>query len=146
MKKITIVFIVVFCLICFMEFSCLAEEPSSLASGNFWNNSGSEEAKLYLIVGFLLGMGECLDKLMSIPIGGRGDSNDVIVLQELVDLHNFLKNQLEAVYNIVDDLYKDPANTYIQLGQMIKIACQILRGEDIESLLEVAREEALQNQ
>ena len=31
----------------------------------------------------------CLDKLTSTPIGGRGDGNDVIVLQELVDLYNF---------------------------------------------------------
>jgi len=126
-----------------MEFSCLAEESSSLTPGNFWNNSGPEEAKLYLIVGFTLGMRGCLDKLISIPIGGSGDGNDVIALQELVDLYNFLKNNLEAVYNIVDDLYKDPANTYIQLAQMIKVACQKLRGEDIEPLLRELREEAL---
>ena len=146
MKKITIILIIVLCLLYFIEISCLAEEPSSLTPGNFWNNSGSEEAKLYLIVGFMLGMGGCLDKLTSIPIGGRGDSNDVIVIQELVDLHNFLKNHLEAVYNIVDDLYKDPANTYIQLAQMIEVACQKLKGEDIEPLLQEARKEALQNQ
>ena len=125
-----------------MVFSCLAEESSSLTPGNFWNNSGSEEAKLYLIVGFTLGMRGCLDKLISIPIGARGDSNDVGI-QELVDLYNFLKNHLEAVYNIVDDLYKDPANTYIQLAQMIEVACQKLRGEDIEPLLRELREEAL---
>ena len=142
MKKITILFIIVFCLLSFMVFSCLAEESSSLTPGNFWNNSGSEEAKLYLIVGFTLGMRGCLDKLISIPIGARGDSNDVGI-QELVDLYNFLKNHLEAVYNIVDDLYKDPANTYIQLAQMIEVACQKLRGEDIEPLLRELREEAL---
>ena len=126
-----------------MEFSCLAEESSNLTPGNFWNNSGSEEAKLCLIVGFTLGMRGCLDKLISILIGGSGDGNDVIALQELVDLYNFLKNHLEAVYNIVDDLYKDPANTYIQLELIREIACLKLKGEDIEPLLRELREEAL---
>ncbi len=55
MKKTFIIFIIVICLLSFMEISCLAEEPLSLTPGNFWNNSGSEEAKLYLIVGLHLG-------------------------------------------------------------------------------------------
>lgn len=43
----------------------------------------------------------------------------------------------------MDDLYKDPANTYIKLAPIIEIACQKLKGEDVEPLLQKARKEAL---
>ena len=43
----------------------------------------------------------------------------------------------------IDDLYKDPANSYISTANMCLIATRKLRGEPIESLLRELRKDAL---
>ena len=49
----------------------------------------------------------------------------------------------KTVVNIINDLYKDPANTYISVSNMCLIASRKLRGEPIESLLRELRKDAL---
>ena len=139
MKKIIIIFTVVFCLISFVEISYLAEEPSSPGPGYIRSNKLSDTTKIYFVMGFIAGMEECLNKLTPIPV--ERDSNGGIALQELIDLYYFVRDHGLAVISVMDDLYKDPANTYIILAPIIKIACQKLKGEDIEKLLKEARKE-----
>ncbi len=62
---------------------------------------------------------------------------------ELKDLSTFIEKHGSATLKIMDDLYKDPANTYIYTTDIIEIACKKLKGEDIEPLLQKARKEAL---
>jgi len=144
MKKITIIFIIVFCLLSFMENSCLAEEPSSPGPGYIWNNKLSDTTKIYFVMGFVTGLEECLNKLTPIPV--ERNSNGGIALQELMDLYYFVREHELAIISVIDDLYRDPANTYIILAPIIEIACQKLKGEDIEPLLQEARKEAFQDQ
>jgi len=49
----------------------------------------------------------------------------------------------ETFINVISDLYKDPANTYIPISNMCIIASRKIRGETIEALLREAREKAL---
>ena len=143
MKKITIILTVVFCLISFGEISYLTEEPSSPGPGYIWSNKLSGTTKIYFVMGFISGMEECLDKLTPIPIEIDSGRDVGIALQELIDLYCFVREHKLAVMSVMDDLYKDPANTYIILAPIIEIACQKLKGEDIEPLLQKARKEAL---
>lgn len=145
MKKIIIIFIIVCCLLYFIEIFCLSEESPNQYLGKAWNNL-EEGERLFLIAGFSLGMKAlfdyALDEVESITIQTKPRNN--LVLKEFMDFRDFLSNHLEAIYKMVDDLYKDPANMYIEFTQIIKIAYQKLVGEDIEPLLQKARKKALQ--
>lgn len=63
----------------------------------------------------------------------------------MVDLSEFLwEIDVTVISKVMDDLYKDPANLYIYVFAMINIAYHKLKGEDVEPLLQKAREEGLQ--
>jgi len=139
MKRIIIIFIIVCCLLSFVEFSCLAEKP--LTKGEFWNVSSFME-KVYYITGFRMGILKCVLKLG--PLTPRSKGSDLaIAFDELLDLYGFIREHLDAIITVMDDLYKEPANTYIQLESICEIACQKLKGEDIEPLLREERKKAL---
>jgi len=65
----------------------------------------------------------------------------------LGSLHKYLEFSslfdLEIVSNVVTDLYKDPANTYIFIADIYFITLRKLKGENIESSLRELREKAL---
>ena len=139
MKRIIIIFIIMCCLLSFVEFSCLAEE--SLTNGDFWNVSSFME-KVNYITGFRMGILKCVLKLG--PLTPRAKGSDLaIAFDELLDLYGFIREHLDAIITVMDDLYKEPANTYIQLELICEIACEKLKGEDIEPLLREARKKAL---
>ena len=139
MKRIIIIFIIALCLLSFIEISCLAQEP--LTNGGFWNSSTFME-KLNYITGFRMGILKCVLKLGPLTPKAKG-SDLAIAFDELIDLYGFIKEHTNAIITVMDDLYKDPANTYIQLELICEIACQKLKGEDIEPLLQEARKKAL---
>ena len=60
MKRIIIIFIIAFCLLSFIEISCLAQE--SLTYGGLWNASTFME-KLNYITGFKIGILKCVLEL-----------------------------------------------------------------------------------
>ena len=139
MKRIIIIFIIMCCLLSFVEFSCLAEE--SLTNGDFWNVSSFME-KVNYITGFRMGILKCVLKLG--PLTPRAKGSDLAIsFDELLDLYGFIREHLDAIITVMDDLYKEPANTYIQLELICEIACEKLKGEDIEPLLREARKKAL---
>jgi hypothetical protein len=132
-------FLIVFYLLCLLEVSCLANESPS--PGEFWNTS-SVEGKTLFVLGFQQGIAMCLFKL-NLKI--TGILNKIEVWDELRDFDIFIGKDKQgiATLKVMDDLYKDPANTFIYNTDMIYIAYQKLRCEDIEALLQKAREEAL---
>jgi hypothetical protein len=98
--------------------------------------------KLSYITGFRIGILKCVLKLGPLTSKAKG-SDLAIAFDELIDLYGFIKEHTKAIITVMDDLYKDPANTYIQLELICEIACQKLKGEDIEPLLQEARKKAL---
>lgn len=139
MKRIIIIFIIICCLLSFVEFSCLAEK--SLTKGEFWNVSSFYEKANY-ITGFRMGILKCVLKLG--PLTPRAKGSDLaIAFDELLDLYGFIREHFDAIITVMDDLYKEPANTYIPPESICEIACQKLKGEDIEPLLQEARKKAL---
>jgi len=122
-----------------VELSYLAEEP--LTHGDLWNVSSFIE-KINYITGFRMGILKCVLKLG--PLTPRAKGSDLaIAFDELIDLYGFIKEHSDTIITVMDDLYKEPANTYIQIESICEIACQKLKGESIESSLREARKKAL---
>ena len=150
MKKIIIIFIIVFCLFSFMEISCLAKEPHNY--GKIWN-SWSDYIRSIYIMGLKDGLQnqiyfsfihrliieekDVFDKFLK--------DSEVVKTEEKGNriLWDFIMFDDEAIRNVMTDLYKDPANTYISFYDMGGIAYRKLKGESIELLLRELREEAL---
>jgi len=139
MKRIIIIFLIVFYLLSFTEVSYLTEELMS--PGEFWNVLTKVEKATYQR-GFRDGIVECLNKLVPLIKDkdiGLPSIFLIMALDELDDLYHFIWGHGEAVETVMDNLYKDPANTYIKYPSMCEIACQKLKGEDVEQLLKKAR-------
>jgi len=142
-------FLIVFYLLCLLEVSCLANERPS--PGEFWNIT-SAEGKVLFVLGYQQGIAMCLLEL-SPKINGILYKIDVVwdercdelneACYELKDYGIFIGKEEIAILKVMDDLYKDPANTFIYNTDMIYIAYQKLKGEDIEALLQKVREEGL---
>jgi len=150
MKKIIIIFIIVICLFSFMEISCLA----NFSYGEFWN-SIDEESKMAYVAGVREGVEMCLLQLIdySPPLSTNKEAVEKFATT-LENNYNFIElftkdgmektpNLFKTLTKIIDDLYKDPANTYIGISNMCIIASRKLRGEPVESLLGESREKAL---
>ena len=142
MKRTVIIFIIALCLLCFMEISCLASAEELPSSGEAWNMF-SVTTKRAFMIGFQGGIAMSFSKVDPIVVGCSADSVEMKVWVELVNLFNFINEHVDAILKVMDDLYKDPANTYIIANSIIEIACQKLKGEDIEPLLQEARKKAL---
>ena len=148
-------FLIVFYLLCLLEVSCLANERPS--PGEFWNIT-SDEGKVLFVLGYQQGIAMCLCELTSKINGILEVSYPPPIEAEVWDEHwdelreacyelkdygIFIGKEEIAILKVMDDLYKDPANTFIYNTDMIYIAYQKLKGEDIEALLQKVREEGL---
>jgi len=150
MKKIIIIFIIVFCLLSFMGISCLA----NFSYGEFWN-SIDEESKMAYVAGVREGVEMCLLQLIDYSPPLSTDKEAIAKFSTTLEnnynfIALFMKDEMEKTPNllktftkIMDDLYKDHANTYIGISNMCIIASRKLRGEPIDSLLRDLRKKAL---
>ncbi len=150
MKKIVIIFIIVFCLFSFMEISCLAKEPHNY--GKIWNSWSDYIRSIYI-----MGLKDGLQKQVTLPFIAQLKIEEKDVFDKFLKdsevvkteekrnriLWDFIMFDDEAIRNVMTDLYKDPANTYISFYDMGGIAYRKLKGESIELLLRELREEAL---
>lgn len=150
MKKIIIIFIIVFCLFSFMEISCLAKEPHNY--GKIWNSWSDYIRSIYI-----MGLKDGLQKQVTLPFIAQLKIEEKDVFDKFLKdsevvkteekgnriLWDFIMFDDEAIRNVMTDLYKDPANTYISFYDMGGIAYRKLKGESIELLLRELREEAL---
>lgn len=151
MKKIIILLLVAFCLLCFMEISCFAEGPLPVLNGEFWNGLTKLEGSLAIKGAYIRGVKDGIEKgiecMGKLPLDKDKDGTTAFLL--LLDFLVIISEAPKAVVTVMDDLYKDPANTYIPLCSMCEIASMKLKSEDeewmeyIESLLKEAREKAL---
>jgi len=150
MKKITIFFVITFCLLFFTDIPCLAEEPVNW--GEFWNSSSGIEKNAYLI-GISLGFEKVVSDYMNWgffyfkeePENNEIDAEKKSFSSIFIKYYQLQKNisaDFNAIIKIMSDLYKNPANKYIPFSEIIFIACQKLKGEDIEPLLQEARKES----
>jgi len=128
MKRTIIVFIIVFCLISFVEFSCLAKETGTAVE--LWNDVLMSD----LIKGvYIRGIeGGFLLSRITTP-------SEVVIDKLLKDWYSFISQNNETIIRVMNDLYKDPADTYISWSLMCLIACNKLKGEDVEQFLKDVR-------
>jgi len=145
----------VFFLLSFAGGSCLSKEASSPC--RMWNTM-DDNNKISYIMGIKEGIEMCMYKLADwLPAFTNKDgavlffailedySNFVGLFYDeaIVDDYNKFIDRLHTVAKTISDLYKDPANTYINVSDMCILASRKLIGEDIEPLLREARKEAL---
>jgi len=153
MKKIIIIFIILCCLLSFMEISCFTKEAHS--PSQMWNSFDDNAKEVYLW-GIREGIVMCMEQITErFLLPAFINKNDTSIIEDIlenydqfvrifdVDDYETQYNLLKTVVNILNNLYKDPANTYIAVSDMCLLASRKLRGESIESLLRVLREKAL---
>ena len=80
----------------------------------------------------------------------KGIAKGIMLTMTMIDLnesdheiilfnYNFVNSHIIEIKKVMDDLYKDPANSLIKLDWMCRIAYSKLRGEDVESLIGAGR-------
>ena len=148
MKKITIIFIIVICLISFAGASSLAK------NSDVWNQL-KDFNKGVLVFGIRQGVWMCIEQLADCrPTQFANNESEIKFMAFLKDAVNFTNLFLtgdteksadlwKSLVEVIDDLYKDPANSYIPIANMCLVASRKLRGEPIESLLRELRKDAL---
>jgi hypothetical protein len=136
MKRIVFTFIIVFFLIYFMNLFCLAEDISK--PGDMWNGilefdriCGHKISDIMKGL-YIRGMAQGMDITLSL---GLTDED----VEKIYDQALFIVNHIEEIINIMDDLYRDPANVNIATGWMCIIARSKLKGEDVEDMMRDAR-------
>lgn len=148
MKKITIIFIVVLVLLSFVEISSLAK-PSEV-----WNPLKDFDKEV-LVIGVRQGVWMFMEQLADCrPIQFANSELEAKFMAFYKDALNFTNlfstgdteksvDLWKSLVEVIDDLYKDPANSYIPIANMCLLASRKLRGEPIESLLRELRKDAL---
>ena len=148
MKKITIIFIIVICLLSFLGTSSLAK-PSET-----WNLLKDFD-KGVLVVGVREGAWMFIEQVADCrPTQFANSELEAKFMAFYKDALNFTNlfstgnkekdiDLWKSLVEVIDDLYKDPANSYIPIANMCLVASRKLRGEPIESLLREFRKDAL---
>jgi len=133
-----------------MDIFCLAEEPYNY--GKIWNSWSDYMRSIYT-----MGLKDGLQDQFSFSFIARLMMEENNVLDKYFKdseviktektrnrtLWDFIMFDDKAIRNVMTDLYKDPANVYIEFSSMCLIAYHKLKGEDIEPLLQEARKKAL---
>ena len=147
MKRIIII-IITFCLLFFVGLSYLAEEPPNFSKR--WD-SLSDYGKVTYLIGLGEGLGQgfldCVNWFTpNLPEGEEGEKIRAYIpigINKYFEYVNFISTNGEVVIKVISDLYKNPANVYINTPEMSFLAYRKLKGESIESLLRELREQAL---
>jgi hypothetical protein len=168
-KRVVIIFIIAFCLLSFVERSCLAQESvksetwpvkykiwkDNFNYAEFWNSLSVNEKLIYL-----LGVCGGLEKYHSetnkfILVTYKRLDNNQLSKEEMTNEFlkvSSVKGEMVAwalqvkfgLYNeikkMTDDIYKDSANKYISVVDAGLLSFYKFHGEPIELLLKVTRE------
>lgn len=145
MKRIIIIFIIVFCLISFTGTSYPDEEPQNVAK--IWKSFTIYEKECYLI-GISDGI---MTTLVDFDKHEKRDEKVREIIKLLInEKYDFLflpslwsHRKRSAVIKVMNELYKNPDNIYIGSASMCFIAIRKLKGESIEPLLRELRKKAL---
>lgn len=149
MRKIIIIFMIVFCLLSFTGINYSNEEPKKYVE--LWNSSSNIQK-----ITFILAMDYGITKGIEICSNGFAyyfseregeEKGKQIFITALSILNEYLEIRstfdIEVISKVVTELYKDPANSYIRISDMYILALRKVKGENIESLLRESREKAL---
>ena len=141
-KKIAAIFIVTFCLLSFMENSCLAQ--AVLNYGEYWNSLSDREKIIYFIGvrdGIAKGGRDCVEWF---AYSLKKEKEPQLLGADFIDEYywydKFFSSHRDAIIKVVSDLYKDPINSFIYISDMFFLARRKLNGESIESSLKELRE------
>ena len=141
-KKIAAIFIVTFCLLSFMENSCLAQ--AVLNYGEYWKSLSDREKIIYFIGvrdGIAKGGRDCVEWF---AYSLKKEKEPQLLGADFIDEYywydKFFSSHRDAIIKVVSDLYKDPINNFIYISDMFFLAYKKLNGESIESLLQELRE------
>lgn len=133
MQKITNVFIITLCLLSFVGISCLAQESYAKT----WNNFSSSEKQLYLL-GISHGLMKCTKDFFLFTedyLRETEDGEERRILTSFIEDSNNLSGLIsfnhETIIDIMNDLYREPANTDIDFHYICFLACQRFKGEFI---------------
>jgi len=133
MKKITIIFIISLCLLSFVGTPCLAQE----SYGKAWNDFSNSEKQLYLL-GVSHGLMKCSRDFLLFSedyLRGIEDEEERRMLtssiKESNNLLELISLNYETIIDIMNDLYRESANTNIDFHYICFLACQRLKGESI---------------
>ena len=142
-KKLFIIFIIAFCLLSFMENSCLAQ--AFLNYGKYWDSLSDKERIIYFIGmrdGMAKGGRDCVEWFTySLKKEEKPQLVGANFMDEYYQYDRFLLHNRDAIIEAVSDLYIDPTNSYIYVSDMCFLAYRNLNGESIEGLLRELREE-----
>ncbi|MCJ7648121.1 MAG: hypothetical protein MUP85_05875 [Candidatus Lokiarchaeota archaeon] len=126
---------------------CFCQQQEKFNWGELWLEMDSLQKDLFL-VGVRDGILYVLKNVFSEDSSGLKDLSNTkreMFLDYILKRHTDFNDNRDVLKDIITNLYKEPANSYIEYVKMIDIAMKKLKGEDIESLLRKTREEALQN-
>ena len=118
-------------------------DAQELPANAAWVNSGQEWATMtvlaraWYVKGFQEGTGYAFNKTVGFLIDRQGSVKDSEI--EPLRLATMTEHDASVLADLVTDLYRDPANTYITHAAMIYIARDKLNGKDTEPLLREAR-------
>lgn len=133
-----VLFLIAVCLLSFVGISYLDEGPIK-TPGEFWNrfvnldnlfNVSDHDLSDIIKKSFIKGFGEGVRQTLGLIGNDPGDKAVVIY-----DYSQFILKHIDEIKGIMDDLYKDPANTNITIGRMCDVAADKLQGKDVEDLI-----------
>jgi len=148
MKK-AIIFSLIFLLaFLFLTISCFANDTPDFA--DFWSTLNNYPLAKKTYLGGLkdgLNWSAYLTSIFNEMSKMSGNSIEELeaIIAELEIKYEFIALHSDKLINVMDHLYKDPANSYISTHKMVFIAQKKLMGEDIESVLQSARKNAFDN-
>jgi hypothetical protein len=150
MKKKLFLLVLVLIVVYLLSFVGISYSSENFTNGEFWNKLASIGKSAY-IAGVINGVKMWTDQISDENPFRQFTSKEAEVKFStfVSDNLNFLmlfrgEISLKTFINVISDLYKDPANTYIPVSCMCLIASRKLRGEPIELLLQETRKKALQ--
>jgi hypothetical protein len=108
-----------------------AQDPNMepVDQGAMWNSWTVAMRSAY-IEGFLSGVNSVYQRAFSYLSAKQRDE---------IRAATFVVYASDVLAKVVTDLYRDPANTYIEPGALVIVAREKLKGTDIEPLLRAAR-------
>lgn len=126
----------------YLIFLFLSNQSISLSQtpynyGKMWK-SWSSQVQIAYIKGFIDGV---INGIYKYHIYEKYTNNEgkLPELPKKISEQLISMSELEGIHNVVSDLYKDPANSYIGLENIIYLARDKLRGKDIEKDLKLHR-------
>jgi len=121
--------------------------------GEIWQILKSDDMKFIFLLGMIKGMDFSMEKLfprLSTKAEGLVTQEAAQGVLEFIEIRMFFTEdnvdgtKTRNIVNIINDIYKDSANTYIPVEKIFWIAYQKLKGENIEPLLQKERKKVWQ--